>query len=146
MLTTPALMPLNGGIVDMKSKLFPFVSCLGLCALLAEPGQARELDADDIRELVTGRRIYLATPLGGEFPLYYRRDGRVDGSGEALGLGRFIRPTDTGRWWISGNRLCQQWQTWYDGRRMCFRLTDLGNNRVRWLQDNGDSGVARIGN
>jgi hypothetical protein len=107
---------------------------------------AGEMNADEIRERVTGKRIFLATPFGGEFPLFYRRDGRVDGTGEALGLGRFIRPTDSGRWWISGNRLCQQWQTWYDGQSMCFRLTDLGGNRLRWNQDNGDTGVARIGN
>lgn len=104
------------------------------------------LDNDEIRERVTGKRIYLAAPLGGEFPLYYRRDGRVDGTGEALGLGRFIRPTDSGRWWVRNDKLCQQWTTWYEGKPMCFTLTEQGNGRVRWVQDNGDTGVARIGN
>ena len=32
---------------------------------------------------VSGRRIYLATPLGGEFPMNYYRDGRLDAQGEA---------------------------------------------------------------
>jgi hypothetical protein len=104
------------------------------------------LSGDDIRRKVTGKRIYLAAPLGGEFPLFYRADGRVDGSGEALGLGRFIRPTDSGRWWVSGNRLCQRWQVWYDGQQMCFTLIHLGNDRLKWNQDNGDTGIARIGN
>lgn len=114
--------------------------------LAATGGQARELADADIREKISGKRIYLAVPLGGEFPLFYRRDGRVDGSGEAVGLGRLARPTDSGRWWVSGNRLCQQWQTWYDGKRMCFQLIHLGGDRLRWNQDNGDTGVARIGN
>ncbi len=114
--------------------------------LAATAVQARELDADDIREKVTGKRIYLAAPLGGEFPLFYRKDGRVDGSGEAVGLGRLARPTDTGRWWINGNRLCQRWQTWYDGKQMCFQLISLGGDKLRWNQDNGDTGTARIGN
>lgn len=106
---------------------------------------ARKLGGAEIRQKVAGNRIYLAAPLGGEFPLFYREDGRVDGSGEALGLGRFIRPTDSGRWWVQGDRLCQRWQVWYDGRTMCFTLTDLGNGRLRWVQDNGDTGVARLG-
>lgn len=121
---------------------------LGLLAAAAGAGvaAAREFTADDIRSRISGKRIYLAAPLGGEFPLFYRQDGRVDGTGEALGIGRWVRPTDSGRWWISGNRLCQQWQSWYDGKRMCFQLIDLGQNRLRWNQDNGDTGVARIGN
>jgi hypothetical protein len=32
---------------------------------------------------VSGRRIYLATPLGGEFPMNYYKDGRLDAQGEA---------------------------------------------------------------
>lgn len=121
---------------------------IGVVVAIAAPLElaAREFTADDIRSRIAGKRIFLAAPLGGEFPLFYRADGRVDGTGEALGLGRFIRPTDSGRWWISGNRLCQQWQTWYDGMRMCFQLQYLGNSRLRWTQDNGDTGVARIGN
>ena len=121
---------------------------VGLLAAAAGAGvaAAREFTADDIRSRISGKRIYLAAPLGGEFPLFYRQDGRVDGTGEALGIGRWVRPTDSGRWWISGNRLCQQWQSWYDGKRMCFQLIDLGQNRLRWNQDNGDTGVARIGN
>ena len=117
-----------------------------LVGLGLAPATARELDGDDIRRKVTGKRIYLAVPLGGEFPLFYRRDGRVDGTGEALGLGRFVRPTDQGRWWVQDNRLCQQWEVWYEGKVMCFTLTDLGNSRLKWLQDNGDAGTARIGN
>jgi hypothetical protein len=105
-----------------------------------------KLDSDEIRQRVTGKRIYLAAPLGGEFPLYYRADGRVDGTGEALGLGRFIRPNDSGKWWVRNHKLCQQWTTWYEGKVLCFTLADQGNGRVRWVQDNGDTGIARIGN
>lgn len=106
---------------------------------------ARKLGGAEIRQKVSGNRIYLAAPLGGEFPLFYRADGQVDGSGEALGIGRWIRPTDSGKWWVQGDRLCQRWQVWYDGKTMCFTLTDLGNGRLRWVQDNGDTGVARLG-
>ncbi len=113
---------------------------------LAASAQAEQLDGDTIRERIAGKRVYLAVPFGGEFPLYYRRDGRVDGSGEALGLGRFLRPTDSGRWWVAGDRLCQRWQVWYEGKTMCFTLIDLGDGKLRWNQDNGDTGLARLGN
>ncbi|MEI8145263.1 MAG: hypothetical protein WCH83_07365 [Alphaproteobacteria bacterium] len=106
---------------------------------------ATPLSGDDIRRDIVGRNIYLAAPLGGEFPLNYRTSGRVDGDGAALGLGRFIRPRDSGRWWISGNRLCQQFSTWYDGSPMCFDLTRAGPNRLNWVRDNGQRGTARIG-
>ncbi len=129
--------------VPMTAKVL--LPLLAACVLGAAPAMARELAAEDIREQITGKRIFLAVPFGGEFPLFYRRDGRVDGSGEAVGLGRLARPNDSGRWWISGNRLCQRWQTWYDGKQMCFQLISIGGDKLRWNQDNGDTGTARIG-
>ncbi len=108
-------------------------------------GASQTLSGDQIRKLVTGKRIYLATPLGGEIPLFYAPSGTVDGSGEAIGLGRWLKPKDTGRWWVENDRLCQQWTSWYDGARMCFTLTSVGEGRVAWRRDNGESGIARLG-
>lgn len=99
----------------------------------------------EIKQTVTGKRIYLKTPFGGEFPLNYRRDGRVDGSGQAVGLGRFMQPEDQGRWWVAGNKLCQQWQTWYDGKRFCFELSKGEGDTLFWTRDDGLEGRARIG-
>ncbi len=122
------------------------IGAAGLLLALAGAAYANTpLQGDGIRQMVSGKRIYLAAPVGGEFPLYYRADGQVDGSGEAVGLGRFLKPKDKGRWWVKGDSLCQKWETWYEGRTICFTLTDLGGNRLRWVQDNGDTGVARIG-
>ncbi len=101
--------------------------------------------AADIREDIIGKRIYLAVPLGGEFPLNYRQNGQVDGSGEALGLGRFAKPNDQGRWWIKGDRLCQQFTSWYKGAAMCFELQRINDKQLKWTRDNGETGTARIG-
>jgi hypothetical protein len=111
----------------------------------APTAAADTLASQQIREKITGKRIYLATPLGGEFPLYYKINGEVNGSGEASGLGRWVKPKDQGRWWVSDDKLCQKWQTWYEGRTICFSLRHLGNNKLAWTQDNGDTGTARIG-
>lgn len=111
---------------------------------LAAANQER-ISAADIRSDIIGKRIYLAAPLGGEFPLNYRTSGVVDGSGEALGLGRFVKPNDTGKWWIRGDRLCQQFSTWYKGAPMCFELYRTGDKTLKWIRDNGQTGTARIG-
>lgn len=68
----------------------------------------------------------------------------VDGSGEAVGLGKYMAPTDKGRWWISGKKVCQKWQQWYKGRTFCFTVSKLSSDRIRWVRDDGKSGIARI--
>lgn len=116
-------------------------------ALTAVPAMAQQdrYRSDDIRQSIIGKRVYLAAPMGGEFPLNYRNNGRVDGDGEALGLGRLARPKDTGRWWIDADRLCQQFQNWYKGAPMCFELYKTGESSLKWVRDNGQTGTARIG-
>jgi hypothetical protein len=134
------------GAPSMRHPATYFVTALALAGLFAaSPALGKPLTAADIRKEIIGRTIFLAAPLGGEFPLNYRRGGTVDGNGTALGLGKFIAPTDRGRWWIAGNRLCQKFQVWYKGNPMCFALTKVGESRVKWVRDNGETGVARIG-
>ncbi len=126
-------------------KTLPLAALALLMGANAASASSDRFGEDDIKNRIIGRRIYLATPFGGEFPLNYRRDGQVDGSGEALGLGRFIKPNDNGRWWIKADRLCQQFSTWYDGVAMCFDLYETGGNRLKWVRNDGESGTARIG-
>lgn len=117
----------------------------GMMAQALTPASATgTMDAKAIREAVQGKRIYLATPLGGELPMNYRPNGVVDANGAAIGLAKFFKPSDSGRWWIAGNQLCQKWQTWYDGRTQCFTLQKAGARKLLWHENNGDSGTARI--
>ena len=123
-----------------------FITFLPLMALEAAADEGTLLKGEGIRETVSGKRIYLAIPFGGEFPLYYQRSGKVDGSGEAVGLGRFLRPTDSGKWWIEKETLlCQQWTSWYDGKKFCFELRKLPGDKLAWFRDDGEKGIARIG-
>lgn len=121
-------------------------SALFAIGVLIQPaGASSMMTGSEIKAAVSGKRIFLKTPFGGEFPLYYRGNGKVDGSGKAIGLGRFMKPADSGRWWVQGNRLCQQWQSWYDGKRFCFTLAERGEDTLLWTRDDGLSGRARIG-
>ena len=135
-----------GGSMDRAKAL---VAAMGLLmaapVALANDGASKNLRGEALREAVSGKRIYLSVPLGGELPLYYQPDGRVDGSGEAAGLGRFLKPSDSGRWWVEGEKLCQQWESWYKGRVFCFTVKKLPENRIAWARDDGESGIARIG-
>jgi hypothetical protein len=106
--------------------------------------EAQSLSGQELRQLVSGRTVYLAAPLGGEFPLKYNPNGAVSGDGQAVGLGRFYAARETGRWFMQGNQLCQQFPTWYGGQRLCFTVQDLGGRKIKWTRDNGDTGVARV--
>jgi hypothetical protein len=103
--------------------------------LLIAPAAAEVLTGDALRQLVSGRTVYLSAPLGGEFPLKYRPDGTVSGDGDAVGLGRFYAARETGRWFMSGNNLCQQFPTWYSGQRLCFTVRKLDGAKIRWTRD-----------
>ncbi|KQR77669.1 hypothetical protein ASG25_05000 [Rhizobium sp. Leaf384] len=124
-------------LLAFGSLFFASVTPAAFAASMTEP---------EIREKIVGRTIFLAAPMGGEFPLNYRTSGVVDGDGKALGIGKLIQPSDTGKWWIADNKLCQQFSTWYKGAKMCFDLTLVGDDKVKWVRDDGETGVARIGN
>ncbi len=140
---------MNARLRDTKGLRLRFAPAglvLSLAVLAAVPAgaSAEVLSGAALKSFVSGKRIYLAVPLGGEIPLTYRKNGRVDGTGEAAGLGKYMTPKDSGRWWVSGNKLCQKWQEWYDGRTFCFTVTKISDSRIRWVRDDGKSGVARV--
>lgn len=121
------------------------VLAAALALAVAGPAFASEnLSGDTLRETISGKQVYLATPFGGEFPLRYRANGVVDGSGKAVGLGKFMQPTDSGKWWVDGERLCQKWQSWYKGKQFCFTIQSTGARSIAWKRDDGLAGTARI--
>ena len=124
--------------------MFRIVSTVGFLAAALLPTLAADnLSGDGLRKAIVGKRIFLAAPVG-EFPLNYRANGTVDGTGEALGLGKFLAPTDSGKWWIEGEKLCQKWQKWYDGKPFCFTVRETGERKIAWVRDDGYSGTARV--
>lgn len=107
-------------------------------------GRAEHLKGEALRSLVSGKRVYIATPLGGEIPVYYAPDGTVTGSGEAIGLGRWLKPRDSGVWWVSSDQLCQRWRQWYNGKTFCFTAVLVGRSSLEWTRSDGKRGRARI--
>ncbi|WP_198586046.1 hypothetical protein [Pararhizobium haloflavum] len=115
-----------------------------IVALMMAPALAQDMSGEQLESLVSGKRVYLQTPYGGEFPLVYASDGSVTGDGSDLGLARFFAPRETGNWWVDGANLCQQFPTWYEGEASCFTIEKTGDNTINWQRDDGQSGTARI--
>jgi len=133
-------------IATLKTKLTIGAFLVGtlMTAMWPNIAVAETLSGQALKDFVNGKRVYLRVPLGGEFPLFYQTNGRVTGDGSALGLGRYFAPKETGRWFVQGSKLCQQFPTWYKGEVSCFRIFKTGETTLRWTRDDGYSGRARI--
>ncbi len=98
-----------------------------------------------LKDALSGRTIYLMTPVGAEIPIRYQPNGTMRGSSSAslAALGGERVTSDTGRWWVVREQLCQQWRNWADSRSHCYKLRTSGSN-VQWVRNDGQSGTARI--
>ncbi|TBN54330.1 hypothetical protein EYR15_05705 [Hansschlegelia quercus] len=117
------------------------VACVSFCA---SGSAAERLSGDGLKQEISGKEVFLATPFGGEFPLNYHANGVVDGSGKAVGLGKFMQPNDSGSWWVDGENLCQKWKSWYNGKPFCFTIEKLAPGKIAWTRDDGLKGTARV--
>lgn len=117
-----------------------------LVAVLPVAAAAAPLSELELRRAVSGKIVYIATPIGAEVPISYRPNGTMTGRGLAnyAALAGEMAKSDRGRWWIANGQLCQRWTRWLDGRTHCFRLTRNGET-VRWQRNDGRVGTARIG-
>jgi hypothetical protein len=106
--------------------------------------QAENLTDDALRERIVDKTVHLRTPFGIELPLQYRANGEVSGNITGFSMASMFAPSETGRWWIEGENLCQQWPTWYDGETFCFTIRDTGPSTISWTRNDGMNGTARI--
>ena len=117
---------------------------LAIALTVASVGHANAAEAlagAVLQQTVAGKTIHLSTPFGA-LPISYRSDGSI--SGVAGKLAQYTgSPTDSGTWWISGDKLCQKWNTWLNAKSYCFSLRQDGRN-VEWTRNDGVSGSATI--
>lgn len=115
------------------------IALTGLSPALAEP-----LSGDGIKKMISGKNVYLSTPYGLEFPLRYNTNGTVSGDASGFSMAKMLAPKETGKWWVKGPKLCQQWKTWYDGKALCFTVNKTGKSTLSWKRDDGLAGTARV--
>ncbi len=111
-------------------------------ALSEEP---TKLAGDELRHAISGKTVYLNVS-GFELPIRYASNGRMTGKmgTVAASFSRGDGSSDSGKWWVVDDQLCQKWTSWMDGKQYCYKLTRTGSN-VRWERNDGRSGTARIG-
>jgi hypothetical protein len=122
--------------------LKPVFAALSFCAATAAGAESARLSGQQIMDLIAGATIEVDTPLGGRLPIRYAADGHL--SGQARDLASYLgAPSDTGRWWVASDRLCHQWNRWFDAAPQCLRLRKEGWT-IHWLNQDGNSGTAVI--
>jgi len=112
----------------------------------AAVAESVSLSGDELRQAVTGKTVYLNIS-GFELPIKYAANGRMTGkmSTVAASFSRGDGSSDTGKWWVADDQLCQKWSSWMESKQYCYKLTRNGN-AVRWVRNDGRSGTARLGN
>ena len=122
-----------------------------ICPLLSldggsiiERAEAAELlSGAMLRQNIPGARIQLDTPLGSVIPIAYGEDGSLQGRAGAVAF--FLgAQRDRGKWWVEGSKLCHRWNTWFNGRVNCVRVYREADNRIEWVDQDGERGTGAI--
>lgn len=125
----------------MRLAILVSTLALTISAGVAEAQETTELLGDSLRAAVAGKTVLLATPVG-SLPSAYRTNGTM--TAKAAHLAQFVgSESDSGRWWVTGSELCQQWTTWLDEQAYCYRMRRSGST-VHWSRNDGRTGTAEI--
>ncbi|MGH1418868.1 MAG: SH3 domain-containing protein [Hyphomicrobiaceae bacterium] len=136
-LSTPRL--LSGFIVTSAAITF-------VALFLAAPTRAAgppPLSGPEISKLISGTTVHLHTPVGGVLPVLYRHNGTLTGRAGTMLSFYLGASRDEGKWWISGSKLCQQWNVWFKGKKNCLDIRRKGAD-FHWNDGKGESGLATI--
>src|SRR5208337_978824 len=85
-----------------------------------------------------GRTLVVSSRYG-DIPMRFSHDGTIVASSPAP-----LSAGDRGRWWVSQQMICVQWQTWKEGQPHCFAIEMAGTSTLHWRADTGEEGVARF--
>lgn len=127
----------------MRIGILAALVTLSSSALAGE--EAAVLKGNELRNAISGKTVYLMTSVGAEIPIRYMRNGTIHGtvSASLAALGGESVYSDTGRWWVMRDHLCQQWENWSDNRSHCYEFRTAGSS-VQWRRNDGQTGTARI--
>ncbi len=107
----------------------------------AVSAEGKSLMGDALRLAVAGKTMHLETPIG-VLPISFSSDGSM--TGKAGTVASYTgSATDSGSWWVTGEKLCSRWNSWLKGKTHCFTLQQEGRS-VNWKSSDGMTGVATI--
>jgi hypothetical protein len=115
----------------------------GLLSVASATGAAAvAVTGPEMETLLSGATVEMDTPLGPKITVRYVAGGRL--SGNAAELSSYLgAPTDSGRWWVEGNRLCNKWMKWFEAEVQCLDLKREGQ-KIVWQNQTGTRGTATI--
>ncbi|MCG8670858.1 MAG: hypothetical protein MI867_15715, partial [Pseudomonadales bacterium] len=95
-------------------KLGPCIASAAVVfAVTAGGALAKPMSDAELRKVVVGKTVILRTD-GVDVPIAYRGNGTMRGRLKAFAAA-FAGPakaSDSGKWWIANNQLCQRWNKW----------------------------------
>lgn len=115
--------------VEMLARLFRRDPALGSRALREET--MAPLRGRALQRAIAGRTLLYNTVYGDPCTIEVRRDGTMVGSAGYAG-----EDSDTGRWWIEGDRWIRQWHSWAYGESLALH-TIVEGDQVRWFNVDG---------
>lgn len=129
----------------MNTRALFLAAGLALPATSALSAEHTRLLGDELRQAIIGQTVYLNVS-GFELPIRYAANGRMRGTmgTVAASFSRGDGASDSGKWWVADDQLCQKWTSWMDSKAFCYKLTRQGQS-IRWVRNDGRSGTARLG-
>ncbi|MBY5992214.1 PLP-dependent aminotransferase family protein [Ferrimonas balearica] len=89
----------------------------------------QKLDAHTLKEHLANCEFLGRTVFGDPYRIRLYPDGTMEGW-----EGRRDERSDTGQWWLEGDRWYRQWQSWSYGEVAGFEVV-LDHNRILWFRD-----------
>ena len=90
-------------------------------------GAERTLTGVEIKSMFTNARVYYRIQ---------QWDGITDYKSDGAMSGTLGDQSDTGRWWVEGDKYCRQWKRWNDGKKRCATVVINGDRSI-FRFDNG---------
>lgn len=118
------------------------VSAWGLVSVAANFAAAEPVRLADstLQAWVSGSDFAIDAPLGSVIKVTFSPDGTLAGAAGGMGwaLGA---ANDTGRWWVSADKLCKRWSVWFDAKTRCVEIRTQGE-KIFWRDGEGREGTA----
>ena len=100
----------------MRNALIIGLTAATVAAGIADAAE-KKLDGAGIKAALTGARVYIR---GGDVQADFRADG-------TMAVAHVRGSSDTGKWWVEGDRYCRKWNSWAGAEKRCFFLYRDGN-------------------
>ncbi len=109
------------------------LTCLALCAGAYSAALADPLSGPQLRANLTGSKIVGLSVIGTPYTVSLKPNGLLQGV-----QGTMNQFDDHGRWWISDDKLCVQWELWLFAKPTCYRVELEGDTIYRYDVETND--------